>query len=123
MSGTGQATRRAHKRCEHCHQWFWPKQRYHAARFCSNACSAAARGPLFFLAMGRKGGLATKVSRREQRERDLRHRLAGLTVVGAYNLGLRRGYARLTRAKREGYSDGYAAGYEAAMRELRLEVA
>lgn len=123
----GPATRRPHKRCklETCGAWFRPKSHYDRQQFCSRPCAAAARPRQSRVDAGRKGGTARGEHFRQIGRQQIRDRVAAMTPLEAFLDGClyakRLRSNRIQSAKREGFSDGYQAGYDAALQDRRRE--
>lgn len=118
----GPATRKACRRCANvaCLKFFRPERP--TRRFCSRQCSADVRPRSSRVSAGRKGGTASGAKRRGVSVETIRARVAGLTTLEAFLMGRRYGKADMgnqrTSARREGYSNGFEEGYDAAMKEL-----
>lgn len=123
----GPATRKACRRCANlaCRKFFRPDRP--TRRFCSRQCSADVRPRSARVAWGRKGGTNSGVARRVMSVETIRQRTAGMTALEAFLLGRKYGKAdrgnRVTTARREGYSEGYTHGYEAATKDFRWRTA
>ena len=124
----GPATRRPHKPCANpaCRRgpdgrrkWIRPPH-YRLTKYCCRQCSADCRSRASRVAAGRKGGTASGVKRRHAAAAALAQQLLGKSVVEAYWFGRKHGKAdlgnRVTTARREGFSDGYEQGFDAALK-------
>lgn len=94
------------KPCAHCGEWFRPKQRFDAAKFCGRLCAAAARPRQSRVEAGRKGG--------GTRSAGLWARIVALSPVDAYRLGRQHQRADVSNRVQSARREGYDAGYEAA---------
>ena len=120
----GPATRRAHIRCANpeCRAFFRPERP--RRRYCCRQCSADCRSRASRVAAGKKGGTVSGARRRGVSLEAIERRVAGMTPIEAFKLG--RYYAktdrfnRATTARREGYSQGFEDGYDAATKDFRL---
>jgi hypothetical protein len=120
---------RAGKPCANpaCRRWFRAISNQHRQKFCGRACAAVCRPRASRVAAGKKGGTASGVRRRGISLDAIAQRVQDMSPIQAFQIG--RYYAktdsfnRAQTARREGFSDGYERGYDAAMKELRRDTA
>lgn len=101
-----------------CRRFFKPARR--TRRYCSRQCSADCRPRIVRVLAGRKGGRNSGAARRKESLAFIERATQGMTNTEAFLLGRKYGKAdngnRATSARREGYAEGFEAGYQAALR-------
>lgn len=89
-------------------------------RYCCRQCSADCRPRIVRVLAGRKGGRHSAIARRRESLEFIERATSGMTNTQAFLLGRKYGQSdtgnRVTAARREGYAEGYEAGYQSALR-------
>lgn len=106
--------------CAVCRTAFRPKR--DTQRFCSNACSAKARGTTFYRQMGTKGGSVSGRTKRDKLKAALGTQVDHLTPLAAFLAGARWQTRRLgSGLARRKFTAGFQAGWDACLAQFGLE--
>lgn len=114
------AKRFTSRACAICKTVFWPRR--DSQRYCSNSCSAKARGPKFYRRMGKKGGSTSGHTKRMKLLAALGDQVSHLTPLAAFLAGARWQTRRLgSGLGRRKFTEGYQAGWDACVEQFGLD--
>ena len=114
------AKRFTDRSCAVCATVYYPKR--DTQRYCSNACSAKARGTKFYRRMGKKGGNLSGHAKRLKLHAALGEQVSHLTPLAAFLAGARWQTRRLgSGLARRKFTEGYQAGWDACLEQFGLD--